>query len=112
MAPAEFPAHPIWKMSESHLGYWELWPTVDHVIPVARGGDDAPSNWVTASMFSNSAKGTALLEEIGWTLKTPGLSAEWDGLSSWLLTFLAARPEFTSDAVVDRWYQATRRVVT
>src|SRR5688572_24805578 len=36
--PEEFPFHPNWKMSECHVAYWELSATVDHVIPVARGG--------------------------------------------------------------------------
>jgi len=40
LLPDEFPAHPNWKMSESHTVYWELFPTVDHVVPIARGGAD------------------------------------------------------------------------
>ena len=37
-SPDVFPAHKNWKMSETHIAFWELFPTVDHVVPVARGG--------------------------------------------------------------------------
>lgn len=36
--PDEFPTHPNWKTSECHEAYWELSATIDHVVPVARGG--------------------------------------------------------------------------
>ena len=45
----DFPAHPNWKASETHIAFWELFPTVDHLVPVSRGGPDDKSNWVTAS---------------------------------------------------------------
>ena len=38
--PEQFPYHTNWKMGETHLAYWRLYPTVDHVVPVARGGPD------------------------------------------------------------------------
>ncbi|HZP93434.1 MAG TPA: hypothetical protein VFB20_11220 [Burkholderiales bacterium] len=72
LLPDEFPAHPNWKMSESHEIYWELFPTIDHVVPVARGGADAPENWVTTSMVRNAAKANWTLEELGWVLLEPG----------------------------------------
>ena len=28
--PKTFPYHPHWKMTECHVAYWELLPTVDH----------------------------------------------------------------------------------
>jgi hypothetical protein len=31
--PKEFPWHPNWKQGVGHSLYWELSPTVDHVIP-------------------------------------------------------------------------------
>ena len=40
--------------------------TIDHVIPVARGGADDESNVVTTSMLRNSAKSNWLLDEVGW----------------------------------------------
>ena len=41
LLPNDFPAHPHWKLSESHIGFWELFPTIDHVVPVTRGGEDS-----------------------------------------------------------------------
>jgi hypothetical protein len=38
--PNEFPFHPNWKMTDTHPAYWELAPTVDHIVPIARGGAD------------------------------------------------------------------------
>jgi len=40
--PVQFPYHPNWKSSATHSAYYELYPTVDHVVPVTRGGLDAP----------------------------------------------------------------------
>ena len=54
--PAEFPFHKNGKMTEGHIAYWELFPTIDHVIPVARGGADSEENWVCCSMLTNSIK--------------------------------------------------------
>ena len=31
--PDEFPFHPHWKMTETHIAYWELVPTIDHIYP-------------------------------------------------------------------------------
>ena len=38
--PSEFPFHRNWKMIETHQAYWELFPTLDHIVPIARGGAD------------------------------------------------------------------------
>jgi hypothetical protein len=56
LLPQEFPFHPNWKMAETHPAYWELFPTIDHVLPVSRGGVDSDVNWVTTSMLRNAAK--------------------------------------------------------
>lgn len=56
LLPEEFPFHRNWKMEETHQAYWELFPTLDHVVPVARGGRDNEDNLVSTSMFRNSAK--------------------------------------------------------
>ena len=50
LLPAEFPFHPNWKQSETHPAFWELYPTIDHAIPIARGGADDIGNIVTTSM--------------------------------------------------------------
>lgn len=83
LLPAEFPAHKNWKMTESHIFSWEMFPTVDHIQPAARGGADDESNWVCTSMLRNQAKSNWTLEELGWELLPPGDPKQWDGLTSW-----------------------------
>lgn len=109
--PNEFPAHPNWKMTETHFAFWELFPTIDHVDPVARGGADEASNWVTTSMLRNSAKAHWRLHELGWTLHPPGDAQHWDGLSGWFTDYLTDRPDLAaSSAYLGRWLRATRAV--
>lgn len=52
--PEDFPFHPNWKTQFTHPAFWELFPTIDHIVPVARGGLDVPENWVTTSQLRNS----------------------------------------------------------
>jgi len=106
LLPEEFPAHPNWKMSASHMVYWELFPTLDHVVPVARGGADDSSNWVTTSMVRNSAKSNWTLDELGWRLHAPGAISEWDGLTEWCLAYTAQHPEALRNSYVKRWCAA------
>lgn len=65
LLPQEFPFHPNWKMAQTHRAYWELFPTIDHVLPVARGAADSEANWVTTSMLRNAAKANGKLQEVG-----------------------------------------------
>lgn len=90
--PAEFPYHPNWKFGAGHVAYWELTPTVDHLVPVARGGTHEIDNWVTTSMLKNEAKGHWTLEELGWDLFPPGRFQEWDGSRSTLEVTRVSRP--------------------
>ncbi|RLA39698.1 MAG: HNH endonuclease [Gammaproteobacteria bacterium] len=107
--PEEFPFHQNWKMSECHIAYWKLFPTVDHLIPVARGGPDEASNWVTTSMVLNSAKSNWLVEELNWTLHSPGKSSSWDGLLPWYLAYANAHQEILENSYLKRWYKAAIR---
>ena len=52
----EFPYQKHWKMSDTHIAWWELIPTVDHVEPVARGGVDEEENWVCTSQLRNRSE--------------------------------------------------------
>jgi len=92
--PAEFPFQRNWKMSDTHMVYWELFPTVDHIVPVARGGADDATNWVTTSMLHNSAKSNWTLEELGWQLVPPGDFQQWDGTLRWFLEFAIRQPSY------------------
>ena len=36
--PEEFPYHPHWKMNQCHKAYWDLLPTIDHIVPIEYDG--------------------------------------------------------------------------
>lgn len=110
IVPEEFPAHPNWAMSQSHFAFWELFPSIDHLVPVARGGADDESNWVSTSMLRNSAKAHWTLDELGWTLSPPGDHTEWDGLAGWFVDYLHTHPELVADKYLARWFRATSDV--
>jgi hypothetical protein len=104
LLPQEFPFNPNWKMAETHRAYWELFPTIDHVIPVTRGGSDTDENWIPTSMLRNAAKANWTLQELGWTL-CPGVSlAEWDGLMSLFVDFVGANRSLLRDSYIRRWH--------
>jgi 5-methylcytosine-specific restriction endonuclease McrA len=104
--PDAFPFHPNWKMSVTHGAYWDLSPTVDHVVPVARGGVDSEENWVTTSMRRNSAKSNWTLAELGWRLHEPGLISDWDGLLQWFLDYVGTHPVVLENSHLRRWHRA------
>lgn len=104
--PVEFPFHPNWKTDVTHPAFWELGATVDHVVPVSRGGADDESNWVTTSMARNSAKLNWTLEELGWTLQPPGDFAVWDGLLGWFVGHVEKRPDIIAGRSMKQWHRA------
>jgi len=106
LLPDAFPFHPNWKMSKTQPAYWELFPTIDHVVPVARGGADDEPNWVTTSMLRNSAKGLWTFDELGWQLRSPGDVNEWDGLTGWFVRFGQADSRLLADRYVKCWHRA------
>ena len=105
----EFPFHPNWKMSESHIVYWELFPTIDHLVPISRDGADAEQNWVTTSMLWNTAKSNWTLEELGWELKPKGDIKNWDGLTGWFLKYVDENRRFLDVPYIGNWYRAISR---
>lgn len=54
--PDKFPYHPHGRRDLSHVAFWELFPTVDHILPLAQGGQHEESNFATTSMLLNLAK--------------------------------------------------------
>ena len=68
-------------MEECHSAYWELVPTIDHIIPIAIGGEDNLSNYATTSMLHNSVKSNWTLEQLNWKLYPAGDINEYDGLT-------------------------------
>lgn len=107
--PQEFPFHPNWKMAETHSAYWELFPTIDHFQPLARGGVDNDTNWMTTSMLRNAAKANWTLDELGWKLWPPGSLADWDGHTRLFLEFIDSDRSMLEDGYLRRWHAAAIR---
>jgi hypothetical protein len=106
--PLEFPSHPNWKTDVTHPAFWEIGATVDHLVPVTRGGADDDSNWVTTSMARNSAKMNWTLDELGWSLHPPGDFKEWDGLIHWFLEYTNEHPALIAKASMRQWQRAAK----
>ena len=107
--PELFRYHLNWKMSETHMIYWELFPTIDHFIPIARGGLDEESNLVTTSMIHNSAKSNWTIDELGWTLYEK--SDNWDGLARYFLDLTNKNLNYEKDNYVSSWKKGLLRAI-
>ena len=106
--PEVFPCHANWKTDETHQAWWDLFPSIDHVVPLAFGGTNDDDNLVCTSMKRNMAKSTSTLEEIGWTLHPPGKLEDWDGLLGWFMEYVFAHPALLLNNDVNNWYRACR----
>ena len=106
--PEDFPYHPHWKMSQCHKAYWDLLPTIDHIVPIARGGADALENWITTFMLNNSIKSNCTLEELRWNICAAGNLTEWDGLTGKFIQLVEAEPDILSDAYIRKWYRISK----
>ena len=109
--PKEFPYHPHWKMTDTHMAYWELIPTLDHVYPIAKGGVDDDENWVTTSMKNNSIKSNYTIDEIHWKLHPKGNVADWDGLTSVFFMLVEKDKELLNDAYIRNWYRVSKALL-
>jgi 5-methylcytosine-specific restriction endonuclease McrA len=112
LMPTEFPYHTNWKMDSCHLAYWELAPTLDHIVPIARGGADEPENWVTTSMLSNARKANWTLEEFGWELLPPGDLAEWDGLTTQFVALVEQNASLRDEDFIRRYYAIAKNALS
>jgi hypothetical protein len=104
LLPEQFPFHRNGRLDVCHFAFWEMFPTIDHLVPVARGGADDESNWITTSMVRNAAKSVFTLEELGWPLHPPGNIAEWDGLTGWFVARVKADPSILTDLYLRQWF--------
>jgi hypothetical protein len=93
-------------MARTHPAYYELFPTIDHFVPITRDGKDREENWVTTSMARNATKANWKLEEILWNLHPPGSLAEWDGLIRFFVEFVGSNRSLLGDVYLRRWYRA------
>ena len=104
--PKDFPYHPNWKSGACHQWYWELFPTVDHIVPVTLAGLDEPENWVTTSMFNNLTKSNSTLNDLGWSIVPRGDFGKWDGLINWFVKYLGNNPSRLKKSYINNWYKA------
>lgn len=102
--PKEFPYQAHWKMSETHIAYWELIPTVDHIVPIALGGKDEENNWVTTSMLHNSIKSNWTMEQLNWKLFDCGDINKWDGLTQTFINLVNLDTQLKKDNYINTWY--------
>ncbi len=75
-------------------------------MPVSRGGRDDDDNLVCTSQLRNSAKGTWLLEELGWKLHPAGILDDWDGMLSWFVGYVERHPGILDDRHIRQWHAA------
>ena len=104
----EFPFHKNWKMSECHIAYWKLVPTIDHKKPVSRGGEDEYKNWITTSQLGNSAKSNWTLKELGWKLHARGKMKDWDGMMGWFMEYVKEN-KMQNVSYIKKWYKAAEK---
>ncbi|MFA4916250.1 MAG: HNH endonuclease signature motif containing protein [Syntrophales bacterium] len=109
--PTAFPFQQHWKMSQTHIIFWQLFPTLDHVIPISRGEADDEGNLVCTSMLRNSAKANWTLDELGWQLHPPGNLGVWDGLTGLFLRFIEKEPNALSTSYLKSWHKAAISVL-
>jgi len=106
--PREFPYHPNWKTDSTHPAFVSRSATLDHVEPIADGGDPVDeANLVTACWGCNRRKGDLRLSEIGWSLVEPA-DKTWNGLTElfYPLWEAAGRPQLGEDERA--WLRITR----
>lgn len=109
LLPDQFPFHNNWKTDVCHFGYYELFPTIDHLVPVSRGGKDNTENWVSTSMLKNAAKANFTVDELGWRLHPPGDLTKWDGLTGWFMGHIAKDAGLAQSSYVRQWALAAKR---
>lgn len=110
LIPEEIPYHRNWKYSETHPIIWNLYPTLDHVIPVSRGGKDDYDNIVSTSMKRNMIKAHWTLEELGWTLLPPSKDSSWDGLMAWFLDYVNSNTKLLEIKYLSDWHNVGLKV--
>lgn len=111
LMPKEFPYQEHWKMSECHIAWWQFFPTVDHKVPIARGGKNDNENLVCTSMLRNSAKGNFTLEELNWELLPSGNYSEWDGMTDWFIQYVDENRDLLKCGYSEEWYKAVKKIM-
>ncbi|MFM9904917.1 MAG: HNH endonuclease [Pyrinomonadaceae bacterium] len=106
--PLDFPYHKNGKMTEGHFAYWELFPTIDHAQPVARGGINEEDNFVCCSLLTNSIKSNWTLEQLQWELLPRGDVQKWDGMMNWFLNQIEKDNSLLEIPYLKTWWNAAK----
>lgn len=101
-----FPFHTNWKTDCTHPAFWDLGATIDHRVPITRGGKEELDNYRTTTMTWNAVKTNCLLEELGWAEQPKGNVEKWDGLLGWFLQYVQKNPHTLNIAMIKGWYYA------
>ena len=109
--PKEFPYHRNWKINETHIAYWELVPTINHINPVAIGGKDEDDNIITTSQLNNSIKSNWTLEQLKWKIYDAGDIKEWDGLTKTFIELVENDITLLSDNYIKKWYSISKSFI-
>jgi 5-methylcytosine-specific restriction endonuclease McrA len=81
--PDSFPYHLHWKANRTHVAYWQVAASIDHIHAGTMGGDWLdPTNLTTACWPCQQIKGNISLERLGWKLREIDTKSGWDGLIS------------------------------
>lgn len=110
--PDELPMHPNWKASETHPAFASRSTTLDHVTPIAGGGDPLEeTNLVTACWGCNRRKGDLTLDELGWQLRDQA-DPTWLGLTELYEPAWIALGCPTLSETEMTWMRATRATLS
>ena len=103
----EFPYDSHWNMKTTHIAYYQLYPSFDHIRPHARGGTNEKDNLVCTSFLRNMAKGGFTIEELGWKVQPEGNHNEWDGMTKWFMEYVEEN-KMENVSYIKEWYKAAR----
>lgn len=109
--PGKFTLELNGETFDSQIIYRDFKPSMDHILPISRGGTNDPSNWATTSVKGNSAKSIFTLEQLNWKLHTEGDINDWDGLSGLFVEMVEKEPALKHINGVSSWYNATKRLM-
>ena len=110
LMPKEFPYYPHGDLDVTHIAWWELFPSLDHVTPIAHNGEDTDDNLVLCSMTNNDAKSNRTLDELGWQLHARGDMNEWDGLLKVATVLISQRSELQKISYIQPWHTAALKL--
>lgn len=111
LMPNEFPFDSHGHMDRCHSIYWDLMPSIDHMVPISKGGTNLSENLFTTSMRRNMAKGLWSLDELGWSLHPAGSIHDWDGCTKEFVTLVEKYQKLSArNSYIMGWYRAGIKV--